>query len=451
MIVVALIIPLMAGYAFCSFMFRSQSIARLELAAFSFLQGQFLIALALFGMSVVHVPVKVSLWAICILSVIAGIAALFFGKNRKMFSEIRNPVSGPELAVGSLAIGFMLLAVVQNAILPNLSYDGFAIYAPKAKAFFLEFSFDYIHRNLPHTDYPPLLPLSEAWNALICGQWNERLSMFHIPFFMISGAVLIYTAMRRFYSRLFSGVSAVVFIGTPQIFRSGTSALCDLPLGVYLMAGLILLHRSIEENTHGYELMAVWYLAAAAWMKNEGFPLAVCSLVAYFIFLKKDDAGPVMSRLQLAFSRCVYFTILVVPWWIFKLVHDLQSEYSKTLYYSAADWINHLERIPYISRYFLTEMMYGRSAEFFPGEWLSGWLFFLIAFLIAVFWRSGRSVWFCGTVVLLQLGLFFVVFIVTPYDVDYQLRTALDRTLLQLYPGAMFLTLWILGKVAGRS
>lgn len=300
-----------------------------------------------------------------------------------------------------------------------------------------------------HPDYPLLLP------SLVARSWSYfGRSAWWIPFliqgFFIYSAILCLTAVIANLRGARLGLLAGwVLVGTPFFLRESAGLQADVAAAYYLLAALALigLKECQYPDRFGPEAAAGMMAVLAAWTKNEGILFLVVLLLVRVLMLYRR------SGLKAALHSLPALAMGILPVMVLLAYFKLYIAPNNDLI-SGQDVPSTLARISHLSRY-------GQiSAAFFTGMLaLDRWQVYppLLAAYMKVAGITRRPAGrFAGltalAVVFTALCGFFCVYLVTPHDLHWHLRTALHRLLLQVWPATLLMVfLLIRQKDATRT
>jgi hypothetical protein len=298
-----------------------------------------------------------------------------------------------------------------------------------------------------HPDYPLLLPslVARSWSYFGSSAW-------WIPFLVqglfVYSAILGLTAVLANLRGARLGVLAGwVLLGTPFFLRESAGLQGDVTVAYYFLTALTFIGLKECRYPGGIGLEAAAGLTAglAAWTKNEGLLFLVVLLIirVSMLYRRSGLKAAVHSLWALTVGMLPVLVLLVH----FKLhiapVNDLVSGQNVQATVS---------RILRLSRY-------GQiSAAFFNGMLaLDRWQIYplLLAAYLAVAGITRRPVnRFAGltvlAVVFIVLCGFFCVYVVTPHDLHWHLRTALHRLLLQVWPATLLMVFLLVRKKCSK-
>lgn len=337
--------------------------------------------------------------------------------------------------IGLTLILLMLIGgtFLKAALVPLSTWDGFAIWGFKGKAFYAdgavsEAFFSEPTRGYSHLDYPVHLPLLMAWIALILEQWHDALVMLLFPVFYASLLLMVYGALARQGAPEIALAFTAGLGSVPQLLDHASAAMADLPLAYYLAASVALLLLHLERSEGSALLAAALMGGMAGWTKNEGlalFGIAACWLGAWTATPDSRWRRPLRTTL-------IYLAIggmVVLPWvgwrWYLGLGTDVLP---------GGRWLSNLGEAPGRLALILTAL--AAEAGRVP-RWNLLWPLFLLASVTILWLRPVRSAHRYAAVVWSALGVYTLIYLVTERNLPWLLSTSLDRLLLHLAPLAV--------------
>jgi hypothetical protein len=378
---------------------------------------------------------------------------------------------------GSLTAGFgaALGAALYSAVRRTITYpngegwDAFAIWNLHARFLFRggagwrEGFSPFIPWS--HPDYPLLLPAAIAHFWSYVGHESYAVPSTIALVFTISTVGVLFSALLILRGRNVAMLGGLALMATPSFMEQGTSQYADIPLSFFILATVVML--CLSDARVGGSLPQPGWIALAglaagfgAWTKNEGL-LFLCSLLfARFWMLAAGkptgQAGETLARSR-SFTLLVVsaLPILLIILWFKRFVAppgDL-FVYSATTFHQFSD----LARYAAICKWF--------GKQFFRfGRWLRvpGSLLVTGIFLTFRNWgaqkrgdyvAAGPQTGFrvCAIALTITLCGYFVIYVISPYDVYWHLRFSLNRLFLQLWPSAVFLCFLQMGVVGRKA
>jgi hypothetical protein len=410
-----------------------------------------------------------SLFAIDLLVLALLSTALFLQRRR---SEIDDFLSSSENARFPLhsqrflttAFAAALCVAIYYAILRCIAFpqgdgwDAFAIWNLHARFLFLGGANwrDGFSALIPwsHPDYPLLLPASIAhfWSCL--GREDRSVPAVIGLIFTFSTVGLLFSSLNILRGCTMAMLGSVTLLATPSFVDTGTSQYADIPLAFFFLAtiALLCLHDERSENSDadagGLLFLAGLGASFAAWTKNEGL-LFLSAIMAVRLVttirgsqrfshsiqpLPKKPASNLAPKSFGKFLAAALPVLLLIIW--FK--HSVAP--AGDLFTDSA---GAFRKILDASRYSITGKWFGKEFlrfghwVFFPGTLLLAGLYVAVGRTSHVTPPPGSR----SSIITLVLTLagYFVIYLITPYDLYWHLRFSLTRLFLQLWPSAIFL------------
>ncbi len=327
--------------------------------------------------------------------------------------------------------------VLQN---PYGQFDAWAIWNFRARFLFLsggnwQVVFTIVN-DWQHTDYPLLLPLNVARLWFFFAEENSIGPILLSVTFFTATLGIMFTALRQIRSMFHAIIAVFLLLATPFFIWQGAAQYADIPLGFYFLLVVVLLAF--------YDLIGTWQLlflagmaaGFAAWTKNEG-------LLFVLVFFLAHGLLHVVSKHRQQQSY----------WWELKALGlGLMPVLLMLLffkYYLAApnDVVNQesdiVPKLLNAARYSVTGQMFlqiGLNVANIPLLVLPVYLF-LMGVDKAKLKRPFLPI-ICLTFLLLMVG-YFMIYIVTPYDLTWHLLSSLQRLYLQIWPSLIFITIFV--------
>lgn len=289
--------------------------------------------------------------------------------------------------------------------------------------------------NWTHPDYPLLLPLSVARLWAYGGETQLAPGLLGL-LFMLATLGLVVSSVSLLSTRTQGYLAGLVLLEPFFFFRTATFQYADTPLGLFLLAALVLFSfYDRAPGGRGLLLLAGLMAGFAAWTKNEGL-LILLSIVAGRL------VAVAAARCLRTFPRqLIYFSAGAVPVLLVVL-------YFKAVIAPANDLVAGqgmratVERLSDFSRYVLIlKALVGNFTGFRNWYTHPAWMLFVYAWLLG--FKTERA----GRVTLLTLAAvlssilagYFFIYVTTPRDLEWHLTYSLDRLLIQLWPSFVLL------------
>jgi hypothetical protein len=354
------------------------------------------------------------------------------------------------LAVALAAAGYF--GIVHTVAHPNGDgWDAFAIWNLRARFLFLG-GWHWRDGFTPlltwsHPDYPLLLPgvVAHFWSLL--GHDNRAVPAVIGLLFTFSTVAVLYSSLSILGGARAGKLGAMVLLATPSFIEQGTSQYADIPLSFFMLAtiALLSLHDRHREDAvaRSASLLALAGFGAgfAAWTKNEGL-LFFCALILACMFIGVRRASSGGRRFAFAALLMAASPLLLV------------ILYFKLLVATAGDLFSNptimLDRLLDPNRYWIVIRWFGKGFLRF-GHWLGipASLLMLGAYFFA---RQKKRTHFPDGFRISRLALsltfagYFVIYLITPYDLYWHLRFSQARLFLQLWPSVICLFFLAIGE-----
>lgn len=334
------------------------------------------------------------------------------------------------LFLGLLGMVF-LYALLRATLYPMWAWDAVATWGCKAKIFYTSRGLD-LNCIDAHNYYPNLVPLFLSYLYFCLGRVNDALVKVVFPLWgaltlILLGSLGMRLGLRR---RQALGLAAFLALNGTVFIVHLYIAYADLPLAFYTLAGAGLLYLWLADAApRGSLTLAACCLAAMAWCKYEGPPLAATLILAAALTL-------IWLRPPRWLKRLGYLSVPVagllagyLPWRLFDIHQQIAS---------GADHIQGF--YPHQLVEAVSSLLVSLAQPFHFGFL---WPALALAFIFAgrQLWRSPRL--FLALFVVGNLAAILLAYGVAPTSAaefpDY-VRATLDRLLLHLTPvAALFL------------
>ena len=285
-----------------------------------------------------------------------------------------------------------------------------------------------------HPDYPLLLPglTAKGWsftgNETVWVPISLSLVFTFATIFLLVSSVSILRGRNRAY------LAGIALIASFQFIRYGASQCADIPLGFFILAGTALFVVYDFQRTKDKNLVVLSgaMVGLSLWAKNEGI------LFLFAVLIGRGLASLGKNVIKTYIRELVSFLKGLLPvlsvWVFFKLKYATGSDFfapeNVSQFFSRlTDWPRHT----LVAKLYLDKLI-----RFENG------LLILACFLLLLLgvnkpvenkWKAFAPLF----TLLVMCGGYYAVFVLTPYDVNWHINTALNRLLLHLWPAALFL------------
>lgn len=356
------------------------------------------------------------------------------GKKRgEKASFIEWPVGIPEIFLLGVLVT-IAVAMIASGSFGALSGDGWAIWAFKAKVFFLSrridlaFLRDDIRFGFAHLDYPLLLPLIEWWVYAHLGHVNDSVvRLVHVGYYL-SLLAAFYGSLRTSIDRPTALLCTVVLGLLAPGVTNTLDGYADLIQGYYALLGFVAFVAWVNRREPTDLVSAGVSLALGSHVKTEGLSWLLAITVSILLALWQ-----VRRELSAHVKPLLTFLAISVPvagmWPLYRWAFDIPLSPVVTL--PTPDLV--VSRLPIILRALGAELG-------LRGLWQSGWGLLWVFTLLGCFRAAAhrgpsRPQTLCCWSPLVFEGLIVsVVYLVTASPLRWHLATSLTRVLLQFGP-----------------
>ncbi len=351
---------------------------------------------------------------------------LFCDIDERDLHSFRPYLIGAFFVTVALALATM---IVMSDAAPHGRWDAFCIWNLRARCLYLggdgwQRMFDPAI-NWSHPDYPLLLPMTIARGWQYAGTTSTTIASGVSVAFALAGTFAVVGIVGILRGQTIGMLAGMLVIGSKYFIRHGAYQYADTPLAFYfvLALGLTLLVVESQQAPIGVFMLIGIACGHAAWTKNEGLPFAIfCSVLAGVVALRRIDAA---HRLR----SCGAFALGLLPGIIITLLMKTMLAPRNDLMSSQ----DQFAQLTDIGRYAKIAAYLSRSTLSF-GEGVIVLSITLAGLLCFGRRRAWRTFLYGITLIGAMAVTYFLVFLLTPHDLDWHLTTAATRLILQLFP-----------------
>jgi len=348
-----------------------------------------------------------------------------------------------------LLISSLVSFTFLSAAKPHGGWDAWAIWNLRARFLFLggERWLDGFSGALgwSHPDYPLLLPglVARAW--IYTGQNTVIAPTLIGMLFTFATLGLLVSSLGVLRGKSQGLIAGIVLMGTPFFLEHGASQQADIPLGFYILATLVLvcLAEHLPAGKNSWMALAGVTAGFTAWTKNEGLLFltsVIAARLAVTVGRKEHRGGP---------SQWLFFTLGLLPIVaIFSYFKLRLAPFNDPLL--TQGWQPAIGKLGDLSRYLqVWKALLWELGSF--GNWIIPLPLVLACYALVMGKPSqikgrqevGAAV---GALFLVLVG-YFLVYVLTPDNLDWHLKTSLARLLLQLWPSFIFVFFLLVNPV----
>lgn len=275
----------------------------------------------------------------------------------------------------------------------------------------------FLNTEAVHPDYPLALPATLAFLNKLFGNTLLVNYSFHILITLCIPAIIYLQTYKRAW--LLSAIAFILLCRDEFYITLGVYQMADTPLALFLLLAMIAIDNIESDNR--YTVVSAAMLGCCIWTKNEGLVLAILfPLFFYKDFFTKKTYKYTLAGLALPLTAYVIFKIRFAP------QNDiLQSQGKSTLEFFTDK-----------ERYRLIYTAWKNSINL---HYYTVACAVTLCVLLAIIRRKfpDRRIAF----VLCACIAYCVVYIVTPHDLEWHLKTSVDRLIHQLMPVSIYASL----------
>lgn len=437
-LIISFLVAIIAGWNILFWLIRRDlSFSLLEKAALSYIIGLGALTLQMFFYSLSGI--KFSVFSLVVphvfICVFNGFMFLKTAPKGAKFPKTKNEAFDIILLGGILFQAFH--AFFKALIKPMDSFDSIGNFAFKAKLFFMQRHIPYelfLNKSIDiqHADHPLFIPLSEAWVCMFLGKWDDLLVKALFPMFFLALLAIFYFALRRVIGKRLALVSTFFLATIPHLLNYAAIGYAEFALLMFYSASFLYIFLWVAyKRENKYLILASFLSIFAMWAKQEGvmFCLINVMMLSLFAILTRKDVKKFELRGIFYFMSIVLIFSLV--WFGHLNMTGLSHETINRETFKLSVFAKNLNRIPFI--------LYEYEKHIFgPKKWNISLLVFL-AGLVFYFKTAfkGHFKYITLSILLAFLGYTFV-FIITPLEIRYHLRTTGSRLLLHFLPIVVF-------------
>jgi hypothetical protein len=348
----------------------------------------------------------------------------------------------PRLFARASLVGFACVsafaitsATAFSRVVPHGTWDAWAIWNMRARFLFRGQPLlwrDAFSQELGYSqlDYPLLLPLSvsRAWTFL--GRETTLAPMLLAAIFAAATVAAAALSVARARTPAHGLITATAILASPAFLEWVPSQCADIPLGFYMLITFVMMWNATTSD----ESRLWWVLAGvsaglAAWTKNEGTAFLIVFVATSAVWaLRKHGRAGLTHLAALGVGAAVGVAALVAFKWGFAPANGIMSALDFSAVAARAD----LDRARFIVESVGRELWLG-------GGSVVGVLPILVAYVTVVgIRRPGGVPAVAVLTMLLQVAIYAMVYLVTPYDLKWHVDTSLDRLIVQVFPSAVW-------------
>ncbi len=330
---------------------------------------------------------------------------------------------------------------------PHGRFDAWAIWTARARLLHRaeEPAAAFSRLRRAHPDYPLLLPGSLAAQFAMFGSESPRIPQATGALFLLAAAAATALAARSAGANpAWAATAAALLLATPTALWWGFAQCADVPLAYVLVLATALLALQLPSGAPAGvpPALAGFTLGLLPWAKNEGLVLA--ALLGGLFALRTLPSADGRRRLLAVTAGAVPGAFAVILLRLAWAPNTDLGHFAGGVLARLAD----PSRWPVVLAAFADRLAPWRGWI----EWGVVWAIAAAALLVGwrAFSRPGHELAFLRWSLAAVWAAWLAIFVGTPHDLDWQIRTALDRLLLQLLPLTLAAAFGSLASVPSR-
>jgi hypothetical protein len=278
----------------------------------------------------------------------------------------RDAVGLASLAVGVAAGGALCVLLVHAArafaVRPLKEWDGWAIWATKARALY-EFggAYEPVFTTYQPVAHPLLLPSVEAIDFRAMGAFDGTLVHLQLALLAVGFAAALWGLLGDRVPAALLGPALLATLAAAPVLEQLSTNLADIPLAFFVALGVVALGRTTLTGEGWPLVCAALFLGAAMLTKSEGLLFA---LAAFAAAAAASGRASVLVRICLAALGAL---AILLPWRLFLALHDLRNpEYTLADLLDPGYLADHADRVGPAARELAEQLAAGRWALIVP-------------------------------------------------------------------------------------
>jgi hypothetical protein len=275
-----------------------------------------------------------------------------------------------------------------------------------------------------HPDYPVLIPVLAAQIATVTGFWNEFIPKVSLLFLLLPPVLWLFSFARKSISFL-----VLILLIPFTFYRWMWNGYMDGYLALYFAASLLLLGRYIKSSDIIDLISGLCCLAILLYLKNEGALAALAGIASILLILLLQRKIRSFKNPSTIDRRYYLAGLLVVLPFLLWAGYKWQWDISNDLELGTLQSISRIgDRVADGSYRLVFQNIFQET---------KAGLLVLALLWFAASWRNifpRESIPALIAAVVYCLGL-AAIYLLTPYRVDWQVRTSMERTMLSVNAG----------------
>jgi hypothetical protein len=387
-----------------------------------------------------RLPGLVGTWILAATALLLGVVRR--AREAPRVSWFDAPASKTDVVPAVAAAACLVVIFLQVHALPLGPWDGWAIWATKARALFEWGGVGSPALRSPtytgsHLDYPLLLPSLEASQLRAVSSFDGvRLHLVLVTLGAAFAAGFL-ALSRRFAPVAVRTVVVVAILASPSFVTRLGSNYADVPLAIFVALGVVSLGGWFLTQEHSFVVFGGLFFGAAMLTKNEGLLFASAAFVA--ALLTGMDRGRRRPLLYTALAAAA----VAAPWRLFAATHGLTDpDYDLGAALDPTFLSGRVDRIPPAMSALLSSLV---------RRWDYLQVVPLAATAVALQSKRLRLLGFLASFAAMALGALVCIYWISLLPIHHHLAVSADRVVSSVVISAVAMSALIVGQaVADR-
>ncbi|HUL00134.1 MAG TPA: hypothetical protein VLX29_04685 [Nitrospirota bacterium] len=340
MIILALLLPALLGFLLISLLLcNDRNAGLLERICLAFPLGAGMLTMQMFILGLLRIPLTLgyTLTPLALEIVLLSIWVLWkkvpLARPSRWDSGTGWNLSGTRkitMVILASWAGIKLLSIfIETGLRPIFAWDAWANWSAGAKLFYSMKSLlldgpaqDFFTQGavLRITSYPLHNPLMQVWLSMWTGGFDEVLSKFWSPVYLLALAGSLYVIAAKELNRLTALGLLVMFLSSPLLSYHSVEVYSDMPLSVYLfLASASFLY--VMRGRRSYLPLIALFSAEALFTKDESLFFVAPLLISAAVWVLRSPQERPRKWRTLTYMFAPL--LLIAPWYAFKFYHAL--------------------------------------------------------------------------------------------------------------------------------
>jgi len=347
--------------------------------------------------------------------------------------KFRDPVLNFRFKIDNTLLAFLAITLVSTYLFMEAAqrwgnWDAWAIWNQHAK-FLIEsdhWSNLFTARlSWSHPDYPLMLSglVAVVWKALGSSNVLVPIVIAYAVFICITS--IFYASARSKAEKMLGLIGLLILILDANFMSKVSSQCADSLLSLYILIPITLLMTSPKKSKELYFIIGL-FASLGIWVKNEG--------LIFFVFFSLLMVLINYKQREMIFSYLKAIIPMLLLYVFFKSVYATSNNLVASQGASTLDKLLTLERYQIIWNYLVTTI--GKQYLLLP-----------VFLIIIAFARPSKLVIGVTAVLIVTFSIYLAAYLVSPYGIEWHMKTSLGRLIHQLYPSFLFLTLFCINRI----